>query len=213
MADYYQNPNHDAYAYEYADDGYYGNYGYEDSQGSYSDHAESPYNDPDPTHSEPDHYGDHEDVPEGYKLKELKHSEDEIDEYEEGRYEPQGLDHGGDRAQELGELGYEDKVAYGVGYELREREREGRFENTTPKYNTRANYRTYVPQGSEPGHYKTPQHGYKGTIGYAHPDHLPHPPWVLTTPITYHDHHTPPMYIPSIPNPRCPCNNITMLPR
>ncbi|KIM79147.1 hypothetical protein PILCRDRAFT_10575 [Piloderma croceum F 1598] len=135
---------------------------------------------------------------------------DEIDEYEEGRYEPQGFDHGGDRTQELRELGYKDEVAYRDGRKLRELEHEGGFKNTTPEYetteeltyepeySTRANHGTYVPQGSKLGDYETPQHGHKGMIGYVHPDHLPHPPQVPTTPIAYYDHHPPPTYVPPI---------------
>ena len=42
-----------------------------------------------------------------HKLKELKCDEDEIDKYEEGRYEPQGLDHKGDKVHEYGERIYE----------------------------------------------------------------------------------------------------------
>jgi hypothetical protein len=61
---------------------------------------------------------------EAHELKELEHGEDKIDEYERGRYEPQGLDHGGNGAQELGELGYEEEAAYGDGDELGELERE-----------------------------------------------------------------------------------------
>jgi hypothetical protein len=71
----------------------------------------------------------------------------------------------------------------------------------TPEYSVRGNYGSYEPQGSEQGDYETPQYGYEGTIGYVHPDHFPHPPQVLTTPVVYHDHHTPPTYVPSIPNP------------
>ncbi|KIM88431.1 hypothetical protein PILCRDRAFT_3427 [Piloderma croceum F 1598] len=100
--------------------------GYTDS---YSDHAESVYNDPDPINSEPDHYEDHKDIPEGhrykykgevegYELKELEHGEGKIDEYgereheceyEEEKYEPKGLKYEGEEGYEHKELAYEPK--------------------------------------------------------------------------------------------------------
>jgi hypothetical protein len=112
---YYQNPSYDGYSYEYANYGNYdnGNHNnayneyiesysdhgdpYPDCGDSYPDRAESVYYDPDPTHSEPNHYGDCENAPEEhryelgegeakykgeseqYELRELERGEDEID--------------------------------------------------------------------------------------------------------------------------------------
>jgi hypothetical protein len=151
---------------------------------SYSDHAE------------PDHCK-YEDTPKGYGYG---HGESE---------------YGGDKSQELRELRHKDGVAYGDRYELKELECEGEFESTMleyeateepayePEYSAGANYGSYEPQGSERDDYETPQHGYKGTIKYVHPNHLPQVP---ATPIVYHNPHTPtmhyptPMYAPSTPS-------------
>ncbi|KIM88122.1 hypothetical protein PILCRDRAFT_3169 [Piloderma croceum F 1598] len=223
MAYCYQDPSHDIYAYKYSDNGNQGNNEYEYEL--YTNHAKPNHIPSKPDHGQYNNVQHHIDA--DYEDP-MDQWETECEVHEHEAYEPKGFEHGGDEIYELRELRCKGKVIHRDGYKLgelkcdkdriEEREElkcEGEYKSTMleyetteelahePEYSARANYGSYGPQGSEQGDYKTPQHGYEGMIRYVHPDHLPRVP---TTPIVYHNLHTPtthhptPTYVPPSPS-------------
>ncbi|KIM74617.1 hypothetical protein PILCRDRAFT_14282 [Piloderma croceum F 1598] len=176
MAYYYQDPNHDSYLYEYADDSNYSNHGYKDNYGSYLDNTKSPYSNPDPTNTRPDHYKDHEDVLEGHGYE---HSEVEY-EGESEQYELRELERG------------EDKIDKGLEYKGDEICKYGKF-TYKPKHDAETHCATYEPHrfkhdNGETGECTHPHSNHTPT--YIPPIPFPSPPSPTPTPCAHNTPHS-----------------------
>jgi hypothetical protein len=192
MAYYYQNPNHDVYAYEYGNNGNYGDEydGYE----SFSDHAEPEHREYEGQyHDDADHefasvhgHGEPEYGIQG--LEELEHHHDETGgDWETG--DEREIEGDEEIARELEELEYERDEVHEHG--------ELAYE---PEYDVETRRTMHEPHGFE--------HGNGETGGHAHLHHHPptyvpsiHSPFSPTPPIPFPPPPLPPSYPPCA---RCP---------